>query len=107
MIDPEEVFSTCAWCNKSIAADSEVFGMGVKIRPDFDLSGYKGDVMPINLTCVDKTIHVFVTPDDSEAKNDGKDLMITACSEQCSQDLKEALNEDKTLGDSLEDIGML
>ena len=33
--------------------------------------------------------------------------MIMTCSEVCAQDLKKALNEDKTLGDSLEDIGML
>ena len=68
MIDPEDVLTICAWCNKEISEDVEVFGMGVKTRPDFDLSEYKGGVMPMNLTCVDKTIHVIVTTDDSEAK---------------------------------------
>ena len=107
MLDSEEALSMCAWCNEAITDDVEVFGMGVKLRPNVDLSEYKGNAMQIDLTCIDKTICVIVTADDSDAKKDGKDLMIMTCSEQCSQDLQKALIEDKTLGDSLEDIGML
>ncbi len=107
MLDPEEVLSKCAWCNKAISEDVEVFGMGVKLRVDVDLSEYKGNVMPVALTCTDKTINVIVTTDDSDAKKDGKDIMIMTCSMQCSKDLQKALIEDKTLGDSLEEIGLL
>jgi len=107
MTDLKKELTKCTWCKQLISDDMEVFGMGVKLRPNVDLSEYKGKVMPVSLTCVDKTIHVIVTSDDSDAKRDGKDLMIMTCSEQCAQDLKKALNEDKTLGDSLEEIGML
>ena len=106
-IEPEEVLSMCAWCNKDIGEGQEVFGMGGKLRPNVDVSKYKGKVMPITLTCVEKTVCVIVTTDDSDAKRDGKDVMFMICSEQCGYDLKEALNEDKSLGDSLEEIGML
>lgn len=107
MVDPEEALSKCAWCNKAINVDVEVFGMGVKLRPNVDFSEHEGNAMHIKLTCVEKTICVIVTTDGSDAKKDGNDLMVMMCSEQCAQDLKKALNEDKTLGDSLESIGML
>lgn len=64
----------CAWCNKEILEDVEVFGFGARARPGIDLSGQEGTIIQIPLTLESKTVPAAVVTSGSEAKKQGYDL---------------------------------
>ncbi len=94
----------CAWCNKRIPEGVPVFGLGVKSRPSVDLQAWGGKIIPMSLVLTNKTVPAMVTTSDSDAKREGKDLMFMTCSQACAESLKDALEKEKALGDSI--IGM-
>jgi len=55
--------------------------------------------MPVKISTLGKTIWSIVPPADSDARKDGNDLMFTLCSEECGDQLKEALEIEKDLGE--------
>ena len=85
--------NTCTWCKKNIPDNIEVFGMGAKIRQGINLKRKEGKLLKLSLLN-DKTIHAFVAIDGSKAKQDGYDLMFMACSEECANDMSNALQEE-------------
>ena len=85
--------NTCTWCKKNIPDNIEVFGMGVKIRQGINLKHKEGQFLKLSLLD-DRTVHAFVTTDGSKAKEDGYDLMVMACSEECANDMSTALQEE-------------
>ena len=89
--DPYEQFvSTCGWCGGSIHPGQEVFGGGGKARPDFDISGLAGQILPVRLDTIGKTVLIGIAGLDSEAKSDGKDFVFMTCSEACAIKLRQA-----------------
>lgn len=93
--------NTCAWCNKRIPEDSEVFGLGAKVKPAIKLEDQEGKFIPLSLILTDKTIPAIVTTTDSQAKQKGNDLMFMTCSQGCAESLKEALYKEKWIIDSI------
>ena len=103
-ISDEEALGKCAWCDKKITEDIEVFGFGATIRPDADLSNYEGEAIALPIVTEDRSVPMLVTSEGSEAKRDGNDVMFMVCSEKCGKDMKFALEVEKSLGDIFEGI---
>ncbi|KAA0231835.1 hypothetical protein KJ068_24115 [bacterium] len=85
----------CAWCDRVIGPEEEVFGCGAKAMPGIDLSDREGKILPLFLALSRKTVPAIVVPMDSQAKKEGNDLYFVICSESCGQALKQALQMDK------------
>lgn len=97
----KKVLTTCCWCDKRIGENQELFALGCKKRPAVDISKYEGGIMPVTIVTIEKTIWAVVPSSDSNARKEGKDFMFTLCSEECGWALKEALEEEKDIGDLL------
>jgi hypothetical protein len=93
--------NTCAWCGKVIPEDSEVFGLGAKVRQGFDIKDQEGRIIPLTLLQADKTIPAIVTTSNSEAKREGYDLMFMTCSQGCAKSLKKTLQKEKKIIDNI------
>ncbi len=89
---PENI---CAWCNKTIPEDSEVFGLGAKVKQGFDIKNKEGKIIRLSLALTNKTVPAIVTTSNSDAKKEGKDLMFMTCSQGCAGNLKDALQKEK------------
>ncbi len=93
-IDLEKIVSTCAWCQKRIPKDSEVFSLGTKVKPEFNLKNQEGGAMQMFLATTGKMVFAIVPTSDSQAKRDGNDLIFMICSQSCGRALKKALQEE-------------
>lgn len=89
------VWQRCAWCDRRIKLDTEVFGCGARTIPGIDLSAKEGEILPLYLALSQRTVPALVVPGDSQAKREGNDLYFLICSETCGHYLKEALERDK------------
>ncbi len=49
IIPDEEALSKCAWCQGQINDHMEVLGLGAKLNPDTNLSGYESHCIQIAL----------------------------------------------------------
>lgn len=92
---PQVFESTCAWCGKTIPEDSEVFGLGAKVKQGFDIKNKEGKIIQLSLALTNKTVPAIVTTSNSDAKKEGKDLMFMTCSQGCAGNLKDALQKEK------------
>ena len=104
IIPDREALSKCTWCQGSIDEHMEVFGFGIKLKPDVDLSGYESHCIEIGLLSREKAVYMMVTAQDSEAKNDGKDGMFLVCSEGCGKKLKNVLEKEISLGEMFKTV---
>jgi hypothetical protein len=93
--------TTCGWCGRHIPPNTEVFGGSGKARPDFDLTAHAGQVLPVYLIGLDKTVLVAVAGLDSEARRDGYDFVYMTCSEACARSLKTAFEGEIQMGKRL------
>ena len=66
--------NTCTWCKKNIPDNLEVFGMGAIIRQGINLKHKEGQFLKLSLLD-DRTIHAFVTTDETKAK-EGYEMLI-------------------------------
>ncbi len=98
IIPDKEALSRCAWCQSRIYDDMEVFGFGVKLKPNVDLSEYESHCIEIGLVSEEKTIYMLVTAQGSEAKKEGKDGMFLVCSKGCGKKLKKILEKEISSG---------
>jgi len=96
-----KVLRICSWCGKSIPKNKEIFNLGIKSKPEVDLSKYEGKVMPIKIISLNKTIFAIVPMDDSDSKRGGNDVLFVVCSRECGYELKTVLEEEKSLGELL------
>ena len=90
----KKVLKTCCWCDKRIGENQELFALSCKKQPDIDISKYEGDIMPVAVVTIGKTLWAIVPTEESDARKDGKDFMFTLCSEECGFELKEAFATD-------------
>jgi hypothetical protein len=93
--EDDEMTLTCAWCNKDIEEDTEVFGLGAKARTRMDLGARAGSTIEIPLTYAKRTIPAIVPARKSEAKKAGNDIMFMICSKKCGELLKKALLKER------------
>jgi hypothetical protein len=91
----DRLLHICAWCNKDIQENDEVFGFGAKASHGIDLSDKEGQFVSLNLALLDKTVFALVPSISSTAKTGGYDLVFITCSEDCAQSLKDALELEK------------
>lgn len=95
----ERVLKSCAWCHKRIPEDTPVFSLTAKARPGVDLRSKEGDVMPLRLTQIERTVWAMVPTSDSDAKREGNDFVFMICSRACGTALKQALQQELGLVD--------
>lgn len=97
----DSLFHTCAWCNRYIAPEDEVYGFGARASQGIDLEDKEGQFVSLMLALENKTIFAMVPPQESPARQAGYDLMFITCSQSCAEELKEALELEKdALGDA-------
>jgi hypothetical protein len=91
----------CGWCGNRIPPDTEVFGVGGKTRPGVDLSDKAGQVIPLYLVGLDKTVLVGVPGVGSDAQRDGYDFVYMTCSAACASALRAAFQGEIELGNRM------
>jgi hypothetical protein len=96
----EGYVSICAWCSKEIPEDTEVFSIGAKANQGIDLKEQEGCIIPLPLHVVRKIVPAMIVNSDSHAKKDGYDIVFMVCSQSCSTELRQALNEEIEVGRS-------
>ena len=96
-ISPEKATSVCAWCQKRIPPDTELFALGAKFKPGVDLK--EGSVTQLFLATTGNKIYAIIPTSDSQAKKEGKDILFTICSHSCGMALKKALEQEIDLID--------
>ena len=104
IIPDEEALSKCAWYHSHINDHMEVLGLGVKLKPDVDLSEYESHCIQIGLVSEEKPLYMMVTTKDSEAKINGNDGMFLVCSEGCGKKLKTVLETAISIGKMFETV---
>lgn len=95
----KQVLTTCSWCGFKIGNDGPIYSIGCKKRPEIDISKYENKVMPVKITTLGKTIWSIVPSADSDGRRAGNDFFFTLCSEDCGDQLKEALDLEKEIGE--------
>jgi len=93
--EDEEMSHVCAWCNKVIDKDSEVFAIGAKARKGMNLKPYEGSEIQIALTQINKTVPAIVPTRNSEARKAGNDLLFMVCGKKCGELLKKAVLKER------------
>jgi hypothetical protein len=86
----------CAYCHRRIGDNCEVFGVKAKVKAAFSLANQQGHILDLDLLD-GRTLYAIVPTRDSEAKQDGADMLFMVCSEKCGRDLKRDLEADKSL----------
>jgi hypothetical protein len=94
----------CAWCKKTIPEDSELFGVGAKLKPGIDFEESAGKTITLYLVLSGKEIPAFVTTRNSRAKKDGHDIMFMVCSAECGEFLAMAFQKETH---HFKDIGLV
>jgi uncharacterized protein (DUF1778 family) len=95
--------STCSWCGLDIPEEKEVFAVGATLRGAIEFTSDQSSMsffMPVAIG--GKVVPAVVTASDSEARQQGNDLMFMTCSEACAEQLRDALREEKELIDRAE-----
>ena len=93
--DEQTILHTCAWCNKKIPQDTEVFSLGAKTQKRISLKRYEGSTIRLQLRHVDKIVSAIIPTPESEAKKAGNDVLFMLCSEHCAKELRKALLKEK------------
>jgi hypothetical protein len=91
----ERLMRTCAWCNRTISPDEDVYGFGARAAASLDLTDKEGEFVSLQLALQDKTVVALVATESSPAKLEGFDLIFITCSPECAKELKDALEFEK------------
>ena len=92
IIPDSKALSQCAACRGQINEMSEVFGLGVKLKPDIDLSEFETHCIEIDLA-TNEVVQVF-----------SRDELFLACSESCAKQLKQVLEKEISMGKLFETV---
>ena len=98
IIPDSEALTQCAWCQGKIDDHMVVFGVGIKFKPDLDLSQYESHCIQIDVLSEEEPVYMMVTTEGSDAKKDGNDGMFLVCSEKCGLKLKNVLEKEISMG---------
>lgn len=104
IIPDKDALSICTWCRKYIDESSEVFGLGIVLRPEADLSQYQSHCIELELLSEEKSVCMIVSKEGSPAKDQGKDGMFMVCSQKCADKLKKTLKEEVWLAKLIADV---
>ncbi len=95
----EDAIRICAWCGKHIPENTELFSVNAKARPGVDLE-HEGNVLALALDATRTALAIIPTP-ESEAKKAGWDVLFVVCSEECGRSLRETVQSNIDLLDSI------
>jgi len=59
-----------------------------------DLSSVQGKVVEVRFEAAAKTILCAVAAFDSEAKAEGKDILVMTCSDECGRQIRDAFTQE-------------
>ena len=90
----DEEDDRCAYCDKEVDQDSEVFAVLLKIGEVHELKDREGEMISVYLKEANRSIPAMVATEDSDAKKDGGDIGIMTCSEGCAQNLTTTLQKE-------------
>jgi hypothetical protein len=85
----------CAWCQKAIPDDAELFSIGARARPGVELTTHEGKYLDISLEKEGRVVRAIVAADDSPAKAEGYDLLFVTCGERCADELTEKVEGER------------
>jgi hypothetical protein len=85
------LMNICAWCTLPIPPGGDQFGFGAQASRGIDLNDKEGQFVSILLLLSNKTTIALVLPEGSPAKESGYDLFFITCSQDCAEQLKEAV----------------
>jgi len=102
-LDPGYLSQVCAWCRKEIPDGAPAFAQGIRAREDADLARLGGSFIMLSVGRGQRQVPAMVTTSDSQARLEGKDLLIMVCSEACAEALDAGLREDAATGDDAGD----
>ena len=100
----EDVLSRCAWCGKGIDEEAEVYGLGAAFHPGVDLSEYESQVIELKMIKENRIVPMIIAAKASDAKKAGHDAMFMTCSNECANEMRETLLEEKSIGNMLKSI---
>ena len=89
---------SCAWCQKAIPDDVELFSVAAKAKPGVDLTGHEGALLDVFPGREGRRLKGVVVTHDSPAKREGYDLLFVACSEGCAKELKDTVGREVGAG---------
>jgi len=91
-LSQKDLTARCAWCHKVMPDDKECFGAGGHVWPAAKpiIARLEGKLVPMRLS-TGREIIVIVPTADSEARAQGHDIYIQACSEECCTAASEAI----------------
>ena len=85
--------SHCGWCHREIGEDEPRLVAGLKFSEPKDYRKARGRAIEFKLATGRSVIACGVMP-DSQAKKEGKDLLVMVCSEECREALSTAMYEE-------------
>jgi len=94
IIPDDEALNQCAGCGNQISDETEIYDLGVQLKPDVDLSEYESHCIEIYLTDDEQPVHMMVTSKRSDARQEGKDGLFLLCSETCLKRFKNRLKNE-------------
>ena len=97
IVPDSDALDRCTWCQVHIDENSEVFGIGIKFRPEADLLDYQSHCIELELLSENRSVCMIVSKEGSPAKEQGKDGMFMVCSKKCADQLKKTLEEEVSL----------
>jgi hypothetical protein len=77
-----------------IPEGAPVLAQGICAHEGLDLSGREGTFIMLSVGRDLRQVPAMVTTADSEARREGKDLMIMVCSDDCARALDASLREE-------------
>ena len=104
IIPDTEALGQCAGCQGNIQEYDDVFDVGVKLKPEIDLSEFESHCIQLGLVSEKKSVYMLVTATDSEAKHNGYDGLFLLCSEKCRNHFRHILAKEITAGTLFADV---
>ncbi|HYZ73165.1 MAG TPA: hypothetical protein VE641_08795 [Chthoniobacterales bacterium] len=89
--------SHCGWCHREIGDEEPRLAAGLKFSDPKDYRKNIGKVVEFKLASGRSVIASGVLP-HSEARKEGKDLLVIVCSEECREAVSAAIYEDWRTG---------
>jgi hypothetical protein len=89
---------TCGWCARKIPPDTDVFGGGGKARPEIDLTAHAGQVIPMRLVTLNKTVLNWRDRPGFRGPAPRRGLRVYDVHRGCGRSLKAAFEREIEIG---------
>ena len=89
----------CAWCDRDISSQEEVFAVGAKLKEGIEVVTGAGadDATLLNVMVGGRPVLAIVSAQGSEARSQGNDLLFMVCSKECAEELRAALENERDM----------